>query len=247
MGDPYEDYFNMERYHCHRQSKPKDDAEAEPTKEIVLPLKSPERQRRSRSPKQPRFHRARAFDARDSLSFRFSHATGRMHPWVPGMEMFSNETRRNDILEAIQTMVPMSVPRGPVRAAAEGEVAKALEMGRWDYPPISFCLPCITEASDAKMLLYWKSLSRCGQSVYVGITEEPTRRLQEHVANPPRGRMPGRMRIVRVALTSRTTGPWEVYAIKLVRQWGMRCLNIGGGNERASSGVPHYGYILECT
>ena len=229
----------MERYYCHQ----------EPTREVVLPLKSPERRRRSRSPKQPPIQRARALripDAGDFLSFRFSHATGRMHPWVPGMEKFSNETKRDDILAAIQTMVPVSVPRGPVRAAAEGEVAKALEMGSWDSPPISFCLPCITEANDAKMLLRWKSLTRDSQFVYVGISEQPTRRLLEHVANPPQGRMPSRMRIVRVAQTSLTTGAWEVRAIKCVREWGMRCLNVGNGNESASGGEPHYGYILEC-
>ena len=80
---------------------------------------------------------------------------------------------------------------------------------------------------------------------YVGITENPVRRLRMHAD----GHMPFfYMLIVRVAFTSIETASWEKLAIQHFReQLGfLALLNVGDGGERASGGIPHYGYILRC-
>ena len=80
---------------------------------------------------------------------------------------------------------------------------------------------------------------------YVGITENPVRRLRMHAD----AHMPFMyMLIVRVAFTSSETASWEKLAIQHFReQLGfLALLNVGDGGERASGGIPHYGYILRC-
>ena len=80
---------------------------------------------------------------------------------------------------------------------------------------------------------------------YVGITENPVRRLRMH-ADDHKPFM--YMLIVRVAFTSSETASWEKLAIRHFReQLGvLALLNVGDGGERASGGIPHYGYILRC-
>ena len=83
------------------------------------------------------------------------------------------------------------------------------------------------------------------RKIYVGITENPVRRLQLHAEH----HMPFiDMRIVRVALTSSDTASWETLAIKHLReQLGHHALlNRSEGGEGASGGIPHYGCILRC-
>ena len=80
---------------------------------------------------------------------------------------------------------------------------------------------------------------------YVGITEHPVRRLRMHADH----HTPFiHMLIVRVALTSSETAYWEKLAIRHFREeLGHHIvLNVGDGGERASAGIPHYGYILRC-
>ena len=80
---------------------------------------------------------------------------------------------------------------------------------------------------------------------YVGITENPVRRLRMHADD----HMPFiYMLIVRVAFMSIETASWEKLAIRHFReQLGfLALLNVGDGGERASGGIPHYGYILRC-
>ena len=80
---------------------------------------------------------------------------------------------------------------------------------------------------------------------YVGITENPLRRLRMHAdAHIPFMYM----LIVRVAFMSSETASWEKLAIRYFREklGVLALLNVGDGGERASRGIPHYGYILRC-
>ena len=80
---------------------------------------------------------------------------------------------------------------------------------------------------------------------YVGITENPLRRLRMHAdAHIPFMYM----LIVRVAFMSSETASWEKLAIRYFREklGVLALLNVGDGGERASGGIPHYGYILRC-
>ena len=80
---------------------------------------------------------------------------------------------------------------------------------------------------------------------YVGITENPLRRLRMHADAHMHFMY---MLIVRVAFMSSETASWEKLAIRHFREeLGHHIvLNVGDSGERASAGIPHYGYILRC-
>ena len=77
---------------------------------------------------------------------------------------------------------------------------------------------------------------RPGAEFYIGITERPRARLADHQANGFKSFW------LYVFPSSRQSGPAEVALIKTLRA-RPQCLNVGAGNERASSGQPHYLYV----
>ena len=112
---------------------------------------------------------------------------------------------------------------------------------------IHFAMYYIAMDDDTRMIQAYAECERRSptppRKIYVGITENPVRRLQMHlelygnVIN---------MLIVRVRLTSAETAYWETNAIRRFREelGYASLLNRGDGGERASAGRPHYGYIL---
>ena len=71
---------------------------------------------------------------------------------------------------------------------------------------------------------------------YIGISERPQARLADHQANGYKSFW------LYIFPSSRQSGPAEVALIKIFKA-RPQCLNIGAGNERASSGQPHYLYV----
>ena len=77
----------------------------------------------------------------------------------------------------------------------------------------------------------------CGYPFYIGITENPVRRWEEHCVAWDA------MSILFVGETSRDSGHCEE---TLLRRFGhmFLCHNLGPGGERASSGRPHFCYVV---
>ena len=80
-----------------------------------------------------------------------------------------------------------------------------------------------------------------GRAFYVGITENPPRRWDEHMSAT--GVSWEGMEILVKAPSSALTKSIEQ---DLLERWGGQflCHNIGKGGERASAGMPHFVYVL---
>jgi hypothetical protein len=85
-----------------------------------------------------------------------------------------------------------------------------------------------------------RPLWQAGWSYYVGITEHPSRRWAEHREQNAHW---DEMRVVVMAETSRDTAMVERFVLFHCRM-GLGCMNIGPGGERASSGSPHFVYVI---
>lgn len=74
---------------------------------------------------------------------------------------------------------------------------------------------------------------------YIGITENPERRFEEHEAL-------GNWSLMHVLLEAQTSATTGAYEHQLLDHYlrSPRCLNIGPGSERMSSGSPHYLYVI---
>ena len=237
-----EDFSWCEDYFLRDESVPK--RERSPKRQIVLPILEGSR---SPSPKRAPMRRVPALNAANL--YRFSELTGRMHFFPPSAcQHLPNIDLSDKILRAIESMVPGCQGRGPLRDGARAEVERVLEMASdATLPAISYSLTHIPEPDDDRMLQKWDlQRSTTNLTYYMGITEQPTRRLREHAAWPPKGRMPRAMHIVRVAPDSGLTAAWERKAIAYCGYKGIPCLNDAPGGEGASDGQPHYGYILKC-
>lgn len=79
-----------------------------------------------------------------------------------------------------------------------------------------------------------------GNSFYIGITENPSRRWDEHVQD---GGLWDRMELLVRACSSAVTAPIERELVAAF-QYAPLCHNSGKGGERASAGMPHFVYIL---
>ena len=77
---------------------------------------------------------------------------------------------------------------------------------------------------------------RPGAEFYIGISERPRARLAEHQANGYKSFW------LYIFPSSQQSGQAEVALINVLKA-RHQCLNIGTGNERASSGQPHYLYV----
>ena len=86
-----------------------------------------------------------------------------------------------------------------------------------------------------------RSVVDAGQAFYIGITENPPRRWDEHRDTP--GTSWERMTVLVQAPSSAVTKAIEQ---ELLEQWSGKflCHNVGKGGEHASAGGPHFVYIL---
>ena len=79
-----------------------------------------------------------------------------------------------------------------------------------------------------------------GNSFYIGITENPSRRWDEHVQG---GGLWDRMEVLVRACSSAITAPIERELVAAFN-YAPLCHNSGQGGERASAGMPHFVYML---
>ena len=211
------------------------DRDTEPIEDpiVILPIK--ERRRRSRSRAQTRVRPESPGDLlmRYASTWNFSKTLNRWLLEVPGV------TNSDRILDIVKSCVP-ELDREGLRVA-NTTIVEVLTQGdiqfSTNYMAMSDTQMVRAFAREAKRSLTGR--------YYVGITENPVRRLRMHAD----GHRPFfYMLIVRVAFTSIETASWEKLAIQHFReQLGfLALLNVGDGGERASGGIPHYGYILRC-
>ena len=83
--------------------------------------------------------------------------------------------------------------------------------------------------------------AHAGRQVYVGITENPRRRFDEHLAANSAWET---CRVLVQAPTSRETAAIERFLISRIRDRFFLCSNYGPGGERASQGMPHFVYVV---
>ena len=86
-----------------------------------------------------------------------------------------------------------------------------------------------------------QAVVRSGQAFYVGITERPERRWEQHLDG---GVQWDRMIVMVEAASSSTTAALEV-ALLAEHGHRLQCSNSSGGGEGRSAGSPHYLYVLE--
>ena len=85
-----------------------------------------------------------------------------------------------------------------------------------------------------------RAVATAGRAFYLGITENPDRRFGEHLeANPGWAYM----NVLVQAPSSRHTAALEM-CLLVTYGPSLQCLNKSAGGERASSGTPHYLYML---
>ena len=80
-----------------------------------------------------------------------------------------------------------------------------------------------------------------GHSFYIGITENPLRRWDEHLRDDSMAW--ARMDLMVRARSSAMTAPIEKTLATCFKHVFL-CHNLGDGGERASAGMPHYVYLL---
>ena len=212
------------------------DRDTEPIEDpiVVLPIK--ERRRRSRSPRQvPR--QVLGNTMMWSNMWHFNNITGRWYLGLP-----KSATAIEQLLDLFQSVVPELQKRSDAWWSASRTIQLVLQTDT-----IHFAADYIA-MSDDKMLrscVHRAKEKKDIHKMYVGITENPVRRLHIHAHH---GLWPGfiNMLIVRVAFTSIETASWEKLAIQYFReQLGDHALlNRSEGGEGASGEIPHYGYIL---
>ena len=85
-----------------------------------------------------------------------------------------------------------------------------------------------------------RAICRAGWTYYVGITENPSRRWAQHREQNAHW---DEMRVVVMAETSKDTALVERFILFHCNS-GLRCMNVGPGGEHASSGSPHFAYVI---
>ena len=219
-----ENYDWCEGYFMDRNTEP----EKDPI--VVLPIK--ERRRRSLIEIAEASEHSRPLARSSNLTpFRPSHPFARFS-W-PGCP------NRDPILDMVKSCVP-ELDRESLRDVR----TTILEMQTQGDIHFSLKYMAMSDTQMVRAFAREAKRSLTGR-YYVGITENPLRRLRMHAD----AHMPFMyMLIVRVAFMSSETASWEKLAIRHFReQLGvLALLNVGDGGERASGGIPHYGYILRC-
>ena len=187
---------------------------------------------------------------------RFCHATGQTYWYRPGMIqlLYADDDLTATICDEISTILEVgNFKLSPTRDI----IHRAVQLKHSGPPYVVFSMALMRVNDEARKMRIWlkdyyyaRFTDRHTPSLhyYVGITEDPARRLALHCANRIRGHMPKLMRVVCVERDSSATAYWEKRAIKFVTQnlGGHRCLNNSDGGEGQSKGQPHYGYIIEC-
>ena len=100
-----------------------------------------------------------------------------------------------------------------------------------DADPYNHCCQVINEISSAPF--------------YIGITECPERRLEDHDGTGTCGFQPDMVALVE-ARTSRDTAALERALLRTYRHYPM-CHNVSAGGEGASWGSPHFLYVLRAS
>ena len=96
-----------------------------------------------------------------------------------------------------------------------------------------------TTSMEAALAACHRRVRAESHSYYIGITENPSRRFEEHCSAGSWARMV----LLAKASSSRETSYMERSLISTFKD-AYRCMNIAPGGERASEGSPHYLYLL---
>ena len=123
---------------------------------------------------------------------------------------------------------------GPARETLSAAVAR--ELGLPPVGPVEVCLPEGPDERGDGFDHCCRLIRRLRGSFYIGISEAPDRRFEEH-----RATYDG-MVVLLQAPNSRISGAMERRLIAEFR--GTRCHNYGVGGERPSFGSPHYVYVV---
>ena len=118
----------------------------------------------------------------------------------------------------------------------------------WQDPRISVRLPDASADAFAHCRQQVSAIARGGggRAFYIGITEDPPRRFEEHQRV-----YSGGMVVLIEASSSRITSDLEVRLLEvflprpgILSAGHSLCRNMGRGGERASAGSPHYLYVV---
>ena len=113
-----------------------------------------------------------------------------------------------------------------------------LSPGRFGGVALSRGDPQVEEAFDfCRRRL--ESIASIGEAFYIGITENPARRWEEHASR-------GLWSHLQVLVEGPHSGITSCLERRLVERFRDRlmCQNVGSGGECASAGRPHYLYVL---
>lgn len=137
------------------------------------------------------------------------------------------------------------MPWFPARTTSLGEAFWQALTGRPRFVERAVCNLELGMSFDEAMMICKRRVASeiqgGGVPFYLGITEDPQRRFAEHCSGG--GQAWERMLVLLQASASATTASAERM---LISEFGdrLQCLNDSGGGEGASSGSPHFCYVL---
>ena len=155
----------------------------------------------------------------------------------------------SDVLAMQPQPVPMCVHSPALLPSGNGTLSVASAMRSILAPPnrtFSEHIECrLPNAYDGHFNHCCRIINDIDVVFYIGITEDPNGRWEQHNADQTVGPMPNMIILVE-AESSRMTATLEMQLLARYLPY-MRCANRSSGGERASAGSPHYLYVLRAS